>query len=278
MDSESYIQVGDEIAVVYASTLDSFSGKVLEVGAGEYGRRLIIIQKAGTDFLADGAVGVPESVASMSVRRGDSWVGLPLPLLFEDATEKAKRNEVNQRKRIEKAVPLFAEQIETSPVSAERWVEQSRTGGEERLMREHEQAMEANTLRAWVQAHVSGSDFGELCLRRERYPKDALYGVTYWKKHIKHIEDTGTAEIFVAPPSLRESMKIDWLRYGAILTWLTAPDGPRAVKVLWVGPTLVCCRLIGEPIVDFDPRVYPHQTVWLLLSDVEAPAEVLTCS
>ena len=106
MTIDNYIQIGDEIAVMYRSlTLDGFRGTVLDITEGRPGTREIIIVREGTSLLDVGAVGVRENLAVFSVRRGDSWVGVPLPLTLEGASVKALRNVANQAKRIQQKVP-----------------------------------------------------------------------------------------------------------------------------------------------------------------------------
>jgi hypothetical protein len=116
MELAEYIRVGDEVSIMWRSTaLTGCSGTVVNIGPGEYGRRTLAICKQGDDLADDGAITVPENQAVFSVRRGDSWVDVPLPFLPEEATLKVRRNLENHRKRIHKAAPLFADLIEPKP-------------------------------------------------------------------------------------------------------------------------------------------------------------------
>ena len=109
MTIDNYIQIGDEVAVMYRSlTVDGLRGTVLDITEDTPGTREIIIVREGTSLLDAGAIGVRENLAVFSVRRGDSWVGVPLPLTLEEATAKSLRNVANQAKRIQQKVPLFS--------------------------------------------------------------------------------------------------------------------------------------------------------------------------
>jgi len=269
MNPETYIQPGDEVSVMFRSLdLCGFSGTVIEVGPGDYGRRTFLIQKAGTDLAVDGAIGVLETRAVFAVRRGDSWIHMPLPLVIEEAEAKVGRMAVNERKRIEKKVPLFADQIEVQERSADRWVANERSSAAERLEHDHGRAMEANLSRAGVEALISTADVAYLRGRRERYPKDATYGIMFWRKQFSYFREHGEIERIVYKQTIAENLKFDWLKYDAPLTWSTAPGCSQKVVVLWVGPTKVLCRLTGEPFKDFDPRQYPEgRNVWLVPGD-----------
>ena len=227
MTIDNYIQIGDEISVVFRSlTLEGFSGRVIEIGDGAPGTREIIIVREGTSLLDAGAVGVRENLAVFSVRRGDSWVGVPLPFTLEEATAKSLRNVANQAKRIQQKVPLFAEQIQPTPIDPEKWVAQSREDDEKTLERHHNQAVEATALREKVKALVTLEEFDHLCARRTGYPKDGLYGCIFWKKQIEHIQLHGCTDIFKAPPPLTKGLGLPWLKNDAQLTWKTAPGRP----------------------------------------------------
>jgi hypothetical protein len=209
MSLEEYIQPGDTVSLMFRSTeVNGLTGTVLEVTPGEYGRRTIVILKEGTNLTMDGAIGVPESKAVFSVRRGDSWVHMPLPLLKEEAEAKVTRMDQNERKRIDKEVPLFADQIRVQERSAERWVVNELAADREKLERDHAACMTTNELRATVEALVSSADSAYLRERRERYPKDPSYGLYFWRKQMKYIEEHGEIERIVYQPSLNKSLKI----------------------------------------------------------------------
>ncbi len=264
MTIDNYIQIGDEIAVMYRSlTLDGFRGTVLDITEGRPGTREIIIVREGTSLLDVGAVGVRENLAVFSVRRGDSWVGVLLPLTIEEATAKSVRNVANQAKRILQKVPLFAEQIQPTPIDPETWVAMSRESGQETLDRNHKLAVEATSFRDQVQTLVTSEEFEILCERRTGYPKDGLYGCIFWKKQIEHIQLHGCPDIFKAPPPLTKGIDLPWLKNDAQLTWKTAPGGPQPVRVLFVGSETVMVRLVGEPIKDYDPKLIPNRNNWI---------------
>jgi hypothetical protein len=269
MNPATYIQPGDEIAVVYRDLkLGSFCGRVLEIEGAEYGRRTIIIEKENTELQKDGAIGVIESAAVLTVRRGDSWVGLPLPLMIEEAEKKSRRNAQNERKRIEKKAPLFASHIEVRSIEPERWVEAALKEGEDSLERDHRTATGANQLRSEMEALISTEDFSYLCDRRLSYPKAAEYGTNFWRKQLRHFKEHGAIERLVFTAPLTAKLNLNWLHYDARLTWATAPGGPQSVVVLHVGSANVLCKLAGTPYKDFDPREFPeNRNVWLKPED-----------
>jgi hypothetical protein len=278
MQIENYIQPGDGIAVMYRSlTLDGFRGTVAEVCPGELGRREIIIVREGTTLMDAGAVGVLESSAVFSVRRGDSWVNVPLPLLIEEASAKVARMNANERKRIEKTVPLFADQIELQERSAARWVINEMASDREKLERDHAACMVANETRALVEALINADDAAYLRERRERYPKDATYGIMFWRKQLLYIQEHGEIERIVYLPSLNKTLKIDWLKHDAELTWATCANGPQKVVVHFIGSDAVMCQLTGEAKMRADARNQSNH-VWLKPEDFAefAPANTLT--
>ncbi|MHB1675776.1 MAG: hypothetical protein ACYCSP_16155 [Acidobacteriaceae bacterium] len=150
MKIDDYMKLTDEIRVVYrALPIEGFSGHVVGIGDGEPGPREIIVAREGANLVDAGAVGVRENLAVFSVRRGDSWVGVPLPLTLEEASVKALRNAANQAKRIQQKVPLFAEQIQPTPIDPENGLRDNAKLGTDRetLKRHHNQAVEATFLR-----------------------------------------------------------------------------------------------------------------------------------
>ncbi len=59
MRIDNYINIGDEIRVVYRSlTVDGFSGHIVAIGDGEPVTREFILQREDTSSLHDGVVGV----------------------------------------------------------------------------------------------------------------------------------------------------------------------------------------------------------------------------
>ncbi len=56
---------------------------------------------------------------------------------------------------------------------------------------------------------------------------------------------------------------LPWLKHDAQLTWKTAPGGPQSVRVLFIGSATVMVRLVGEPIVDYDPGLIPNRNNWI---------------
>src|ERR1051326_8784436 len=112
IDPDNYIACGDNVIAVPRSTNgDSIRGRVLQVAGSDAGCREFVLEVHGTNFMVDGAVGLPESRFVFEVERGDSWVIVPPFLLLEEANAKAERSLVNARKQIEKKAPLFADQI-----------------------------------------------------------------------------------------------------------------------------------------------------------------------
>jgi len=264
INPETYIKIGDEISVMWRSThLQGFTGAVLEIGEGEYGYRTFFIQKSGSGLGIEEVIGVPENQAVFSVRRGDCWVNVPLPLQLEEANEKEVRRLTNERKRIEKHVPLFADQIEIPCPDPERLVAAFHREHGFKLARDHAEAMQCNELRAQVEARCSPEDFEYLLGRRGRYPENALYGSHFWRRQLEYIQQHSEIERIVLPPPLLPSMNVPWLKLDSMLTWKTAPNGPTQVKVLWVGPKVVMCKIGGDP---------NRETVWLKPDDfAESP-------
>jgi len=264
---EEYLQPGDTVALTFRSTeMNGFTGTVREVTHGEYGRRTIVVLKEGTDLLVDGAVGIPESQAVFTVRRGDSWVNMPLPLLKEEAEAKVVRMNQNERKRINKQVPLFANQISVQDRSAERLVINELAADREKLERDHAACMAVNELRATVEALVSLADAAYLRERRERYPKDPSYGSHFWRTQLKHIEEHGEIERIVYQLSLNKALKIDWLTLDAELTWVSCPDAPQKVVVHFIGSDAVMCQFMGEAKMRADAKGQSNN-VWLKPED-----------
>ena len=123
MNIESYIKAGDEISVMFRSlALIGFCGTVLEVLEGEPGARAIVIERADDFAVGDRIATVHEDKAVFSVCRGDSWVDVPCLLSLAEAEAKAGRAVVNEQKRIQKKVPLFADQVPVNRRSAAKWL------------------------------------------------------------------------------------------------------------------------------------------------------------
>jgi len=86
---------------------------------------------------------------------------------------KAGRAVVNEQKRIQRKVPLFADQVPVNTRSATDWVEGSRVSGEENLTARHNAALRATMLRTAVSLRVTPSEYSTLLASRERYPEAA---------------------------------------------------------------------------------------------------------
>ena len=269
MDPETYVKVNDMVSVMWRSTVRTgFTGTVLDIGPGEYGYRTFIIQKEGTEFGTDEAIGVPESQAVLSVLRGDCLVSVPLPITLEEATDKENRRLVTERKRIEKKAPLFAAHIEIAAPNPQKVRASFNREGGYRLARDHAEAMQCNQLRSQVESLCTPEDFTYLLGRRSSYPKDALYGKQFWSRQLAHFNEHGTIERMVIRVNIRERLNLPWLKYDSRLIWKTAPGGPQPVRILFVGTEDVMVQLTGEPMKDFNPRDFPEsRNVWIKPED-----------
>jgi hypothetical protein len=159
MNIESYIKAGDEISVMFRSmALIGYCGTVLEVREGEPGARAIVIERAYDCAVGDRIATVHEDNAVFSVCRGDSWVDVPCLLSLAEAEAKAGRAVVNEQKRIQKKVPLFADQVPVNTRSAAKWVEGARCAGEESLAMRHNAALHATMLREMVSQRITPSE------------------------------------------------------------------------------------------------------------------------
>ena len=265
MEIANYIQLQDEITVIYRSlTMTGFTGRVIAIGVGIPGTREFVIVPTGNTLLHDGAIGVREESAVFSVRRGDAWVTVPSLLSPAEAESKSLRNSINEKKRIAKKAPLFADQIDVQLRPATEWIENARLSGEETLRREHDAALRATALRSQVQRSVTAEEYTQLVDRRERFPNSATYGIYFWNKQIEHIGTTGKPDISdPIPPSVAAKLALPWLKCDSHLSWTTAPGGAQQVRVLFIGSTEILVRLIGEPLRDYNPRLIPERNVWL---------------
>lgn len=240
MRIDNYINIGDEIRVVYRSlTINGFSGHIVAIGNGEPGTREFILQREDTSSLHDGIVGVREDRA-----------------IF-------KRNAINEQKRVQKRLPLFAEQIESRTVPADRWIARVRHDGEESLQRDHDSATRASVFRDEVRQLVSPEDYTVLVAARERFASSGTYGIYFWQKQLAHLRECGRPDIFTPSPRLTARLSLPWLKHDAQLTWKTASGGPQPVRVLFIGSGTVMVRLVGEPIVDYDPRLIHNRNNWI---------------
>ena len=277
MNTESYIKAGDEISVMFRSlALVGFCGTVLEVREGEPGARAIVIERADDCAVGDRIATVHEDKAVFSVCRGDSWVDVPCLLSLAEAEAKAGRAVVNEQKRIQKKVPLFADQVPVNRRSAAEWVEGARCAGEETLAVRHNAAHRATMLRTMVSQQVTPSEYETLVASRQRYPGSGTYGVIFWQKQLDHIEREGTPDIFVPKVTLATTLSFPWLKGDAELTWRTAPGGPKKVRVLFIGSESIMTRLVGEPFTDYDPALIPKRNNWLKPHEFEEAGEVRT--
>ena len=215
-----------------------------------------------------------EDKAVFSFRRGDSWVYVPCLLSLAEAEAKAGRAVVNEQKRIQKKVPLFADQVPVNTRSADEWVEGARCAGEETLAVRHNAAHRATMLRTMVSQRVTPSEYETLVASRQRYPGSGTYGVIFWQKQLDHIEREGTPDIFVPKVTLATTLSFPWLKGDAELTWRTAPGGPKKVRVLFIGSESIMTRLVGEPFTDYDPALIPKRNNWLKPHEFEEAGEL----
>jgi hypothetical protein len=275
MNIESYIKAGDEISVMFRSmALIGYCGTVLEVREGEPGARAIVIERADDCAVGGRIATVHENKAVFSVRRGDSWVDVPCLLSLAEAEAKAGRAVVNEQKRIQKKVPLFADQVPVNRRSAAKWVEGARCAGEETLAVRHNAAHRATMLRTMVSQRITPSEYETLVASRQRYPGSGTYGVIFWQKQLDHIEREGTPDIFVTKVTLATTLSFPWLKGDAELTWRTAPGGPKKVRVLFIGSESIMTRLVGEPFTDYDPALIPKRNNWLKPHEFEEAGEL----
>lgn len=263
IDAENYIVIEDRIIAVPRSMKGNAThGRVLEIIGEELGRREFVIEVAADTCSDVRKTVLREESVIFQVERGDSWVAVPPYLLLEVANAKAQRSVANTRKRVQRKVPLFANQIEITAPSAEQMVGRVAKDRHESLQREHEQAMHSNELRRHVQALVTMEQFAILVNKRTRFPRSPLYGIHFWRKQAEHIRETGEPEIYVPQVSIGERLKIEWLKPDKDVLWLT-PKGPRSVRVLFQGTFDVLVKIAGQPITDYDPLEFPYGNVWV---------------
>ncbi len=263
VDPDNYIITGDEIIAVPRSMSGTpVEGRVLAIVGKAIGRREFIVEEAGSHWLTQGAMGLPENLYVFAVCRGDGWVKLPLYLLPEEAAAKIKRSFENSRKRIQSKVPLFADQIEVVVPSPQEMMERFNGQRQQDLQHDHDLAIRANGLREQVEALISAEQFAGLCTRRSRYPRDPLYGIGFWKEQLQHIQETGQPYVVVVQPPVNQRLNIPWLKPDAHVKW-ASPNGPKTVRVLFIGTQEVMIKTLGEPITDFDPRQHPYGNTWV---------------
>ncbi len=263
IDWMNYIICGDTIIATPRSVIgEPIKGRVIEVIGSEAGRREYVVEVEGTTVASAGAIGVPEAWFLFEVERGDAWVSVPPLLVTEQAEAKAERSVVNTRKRILQAVPLFANQIDVPKPDVLEMISRVADGRRERLEREHALALRSTALRAEVRSKVDDRQFATLQTARSRFPRCALYGIYFWEKQLRHIQATGSPDIYVPPRPLNDSLRTDWLQFDSEVWW-ASPNGTKKVRVLFVGTSTVLIRLIGDPITDFDPREYPNGNCWV---------------
>lgn len=271
IDAENYVVCGDKvIAVPRSANGDAMIGRVLEVIGTDVGRREYVLELQGTNYVVEGAVGVSERHFVFEVERGDAWVIVPPYLLTDDAEAKAERSLVNTRKRIDKKAPLFADQIEVEKPNVETMVARVAADRRESLERAHEQASRSTELRSEVAALVNEDQYAILQAARSRFPRSALYGIYFWEKQLRHIRATGKPDIYVPPLPLHKRLEIEWLRVDHEVIWLS-PAGPKKVRVMYVGSSTVLVKLLGAPVTDYDPRVFPHGNSWVDPQSLQCP-------
>jgi hypothetical protein len=263
IDSENYIIIGDRVIAIPKTTCaDPFHGRVIQVVGTDVGRREFIIELEGTNVVAHGAIGVPEAAFFFEVERGDAWVNVPPFLLAEEAEAKAARSLLNTAKRIQKKVPLFADQISVEKSDVRKMIARIAQGRREHLQREHELARRSTDSRDQVASMVAQDQFLVLQGARSRFPRSAAYGTYFWEKQLRHLKETGKPDIYDPPPAINRRLEFDWLKPDLDVKWLS-PDGPRPARVLFVGNSVVLLKLPGEPFRDFDPKQFPYGNCWV---------------
>ena len=58
-------------------------------------------------------------------------------------------------------------------------------------------------------------------------------------------------------------LSFPWLKSDAELTWMTAPGGPKRVRVLFIGSESIMAQMTGEPFTDYDPGLIPKRNNWI---------------
>jgi hypothetical protein len=262
-DADNYIVRDDRIIAVPRSTrLDSIHGRVLQILGDDIGRREFVCEREGTNWLRDGAIGLPENLYIFEVERGDAWVVVPPYLLPEVAESKAERSVINARKRGAKKAPLFASQIEVARPDVASMIARVAADRREKLEREHEHAKRSTELRAQVECLINSDQFAVLKAARSRFPRAAVYGLYFWGQQLRQIKETGKPDVYVPQPPDVNRLNIEWLRPDHEVIWLSSA-GAKQVRVLYVGVSTVLIKLIGEPITDYDPREFPYGNCWI---------------
>jgi hypothetical protein len=262
-DADNYILCGDRIIAVPRSTRgDSVHGRVLQIVGDDIGRREFVCEREGTNWLSDGAIGLPESLYIFEVERGDAWVLVPPYLLPEAAESKAERSVINTRKRKAKKAPLFASQIEVEKADVASMIARVAADRRKKLEWDHEQARRSTELRAQVECLINSDQFAVLKAVRSRFPRAASYGLYFWEKQLHQIKETGKPNVYVPEPPAVDRLNMEWLGLDYEVTWLS-PAGPRQARVLYIGVSTVVIKLIGEPITDYDPREFPYGNCWV---------------
>jgi hypothetical protein len=94
--------------------------------------------------------------------------------------------------------------------------------------------------------------------------KTGRYGVQFWKEQLKHIQETGQPRINVPKSAVNRRLSIGWLKPDAEVVWVSQ-TGLKRVRILFVGNHEVMVKIIGEPIAQYDPPVFPNGNTWTTL-------------
>jgi hypothetical protein len=183
-------------------------------------------------------------------------------LLPEEAAAKIKRSFENSQRRIQSKLPLFANQIAVVVPSIEEMMERFNKERQQDLQRNDDLASRCNTLRELVKTLISAEQLADLCAMRSGYPRDPVYGIVFWKQQLRYIQETGRPYALVTQPPVTQRLNIPWLKPNSHVKW-ASPDGPKTVRVLFIGMQQVMIKILGEPITDFDPRQHHYGNTWV---------------
>jgi hypothetical protein len=130
------------------------------------------------------------------------------------------------------------------------------------LQREYELAKQSTEIRDQVASMVELDVFEILQRARSRFPRSALYGIYFWEKQLRHLNETRKPDIYAPPPVLNRRLELEWLKPDCELVWQSR-EGPKNVRMLYVGSSVVLVKLQGEPLRDYDPKQFPYGNCWV---------------
>lgn len=192
------VLVGDRLQVAWRDIrLPVMHGVVVAIDRADVGQAYVVVPD-GEQLSIGGAVHVSEFAAILAVWRTECWLMLPLPFSRAVLEAKTQRMNANERKRLERKVPLLAPVFNVRVLDVDQVEIRSRTSDEEYYEWQRANVEKCLALRARAEALLPVDEFAAVLLKNSTgflASGDVTRRLTLWVGVVAEGESRSRAEV-----------------------------------------------------------------------------------